>query len=372
MKLAFSTNAYTRFSLDIALRDIAAAGFGGVEILADTPHAYPDQIDAAFTDRIRNVLEDTGLAVSNVNANCSFGYWKDAPPEPYFEPSLISPNPQYRADRIRMIEKTLNFARDIGAQNISITSGRLLGGMPPQTAAKQFVESMKPVLDLAEDLAIDVGIECEPGLFVEYVAELREWIDRLDSPRLGANLDVGHCQVIGESIPHAVRLMNGRIWNLHVEDIPGRKHYHMIPGEGSLDWIGLRDSLRQIGYDRFASVELYTHTADPQTAARRSFEFLRKLFHEPTVAPLPRIYIYTKPGCHLCEAVEQLVARVRQSVSFELELRDITQYPSDFERYQTEIPVVTLNGREIARHRLSEQELRLALTSALHPRAAAL
>ena len=41
MKLAFSTNAYTRFGLIDAIRDIAAAGFEGVEILADVPHAWP-------------------------------------------------------------------------------------------------------------------------------------------------------------------------------------------------------------------------------------------------------------------------------------------------------------------------------------------
>src|SRR5690348_5360233 len=98
MKLAFSTNAYTKHSLVDALRGIKRAGFSGVEILADTPHAYPDAIDGALTDGVKRELETLGLAVSNVNVNCSFGYWKDAPPEPYFEPSLISPNAQHRAD----------------------------------------------------------------------------------------------------------------------------------------------------------------------------------------------------------------------------------------------------------------------------------
>ena len=277
-KLAFSTNAYTRHPLADALRGIRRAGFAGAEILADEPHAYPPKIDAALTDSVRRVLDETGLAVSNINCNCSFGYWKDAPPEPYFEPSLISPNPKHREDRTRLILKTLDFAKAVGSKNISITSGRMLGGMPLDKAAGQFAESIKPVLDRAEQLEVNVGIECEPGLYLEYVAELREWIDRLGSRRLGANLDVGHSQVMGESIPEVVRMLGDRIWNLHVEDIPGRKHYHMIPGEGTLDWIGLRDSLWAIGYDRFATVELYTHTADPHTAARKSYEYLSKIF----------------------------------------------------------------------------------------------
>src|SRR5438045_3705218 len=176
-----------------------------------------------------------------------------------------------------MILKTLDFAKAIGAANISITTGRCLGGMPPDRAGKQFAESIKPILDRAESLGINVGVECEPGLFLEYVAELREWIDRLGSARFGANLDIGHSQVIGESIPEAVRMLGDRIWNLHVEDIPGRKHYHMIPGEGTLEWDALIAALREIDYQRFLTVELYTHTANPQEAAEKSFRFLSNL-----------------------------------------------------------------------------------------------
>jgi sugar phosphate isomerase/epimerase len=278
MKLAFSTNAYTRSTLVQALRGIARAGFSGVEILADIPHAYPDAIDDALIDQVTRTLDETKLQVSNVNANCSFGYWDDAPPEPYFEPSLISPNPKHREDRARLILKTLDFAKKIGAQNISITSGRCLGGMPPDRAAEQFAESINPILDRAEQLNVRIGVECEPGLFIEYVAELRQWIDRLGSACLGANLDIGHSQVIGESIPDAVTLLSDRIWNLHVEDIPGRKHYHMIPGEGSIDWQAVRAALEAIHYDRFLTVELYTHTANPQEAAEKSFAFLSRAF----------------------------------------------------------------------------------------------
>jgi protein FrlC len=278
MNLAFSTNAYTRHSLVHALEGIRRAGFQGVEILADVPHAYPPTMDGELTRTVVNTLDRLGLEVSNINCNCSFGYWKDAPPEAYFEPGLISPNPRHRADRIAMILRTLQFAKDIGARNISITSGRMLGGMPPAKATLQFAESIKPILDRAEALGINVGIECEPGLFLEYVAELRDWIERLNSPRFGANLDIGHSQVIGESIPYEVEMLKGRIWNLHVEDIPGRKHYHMIPGEGTLDWDALKCALEKIGYDRFLTVELYTHTDNPQEAAEKSFRFLNERF----------------------------------------------------------------------------------------------
>lgn len=278
MKLAFSTNAYTRHPLSVALEGIRRAGFSAVEILADVPHAYPATLADADVSAIARQLESLSLAVSNINCNCSFGYWKDAPPEPYFEPSLISPNPRHRADRSAMILRTLRFARDVGARNVSITSGRCLGGMPPDRAATQFAESIRPILDEADRLGVDVGIELEPGLFLEYADELKDWIARLDHPRFGANLDIGHSVVMGETIEHAVSSLAGRIWNLHVEDLPGRKHYHTIPGDGTFDWAELKRCLLQVGYDRTLTVELYTETADPQRAAERSYSFLSEAF----------------------------------------------------------------------------------------------
>jgi fructoselysine 3-epimerase len=279
MQLAFSTNAYTRHSLIDALRGIKAAGFAGVEILADVPHAYPDSLTHAQIDEIRDELQRLQLQVSNINANCSFGYWKDAPPEAYFEPSLISPNRWHRTDRSNMIRIALDFAQAIGASNISITTGRCLGGMPPDKAAAQFAESIKPLLDHADRVGVNIGIECEPGLFLEYAEELKDWIDRLNHPRFGANLDIGHSQVLGEDLAGAIHLLGDRIWNLHVEDIPGRKHYHMIPGEGTMPWEKIVGALREINYQKFLTVELYTQTEDPQTAAQKSHEFLNRLIH---------------------------------------------------------------------------------------------
>lgn len=278
MKLAFSTNAFGRHSLSYAIETIAAAGYAGVEILADKPHFYPDHLDAAEAHAVRRLLDRTGLGISNINANCTFGYWKDAPPEPFFEPSLISPEKKLRDDRIAMIGNVLRFAHAVGADNISITSGKALPTMPPDKAVAQLHESLKPVLDLAHQLNIKVGIECEPMLFIEYATELRGLIDDVGSALLGANLDLGHSVVIGEDIPATVQLLTGRIWNCHMEDLLGRKHYHLIPGTGTMDWAGIKAALQAAAYDRFLTVELYTYPDRPGEAARESVAFLKPRF----------------------------------------------------------------------------------------------
>ena len=74
-----------------------------------------------------------------------------------------------------------------------------------------------------------------------------------------------------------------------------------------------------------------------------------------------RVTLYAKPGCHLCEAVEQAVAEVRRRRAFDLEVRNILDDAADFQKYQHEIPVVLVNGVEVARHRMTPEELETTL-----------
>ncbi len=273
IQLAFSTNAYSRHTLDEAVEDIAAAGYAGIELLADKPHIWPPTFSQSHAEKLRARLGELGLGISNINANCTFGYFRDAPPEPFFEPSLVSPNDHMRADRMVFIELVLEIAAWLGAENISITSGRLL--IPPDDAWRVLVENLKTVCERADSVGgIKVGIETEPGLFIETSDELAELIERVDSPLLGANLDLGHAHVGGESAADAVGKLAGRIWNCHIEDLPGTKHYHLIPGRGDYDFAAAREALESAGYDRYATVELYTCSANPQEAAREGLPTL--------------------------------------------------------------------------------------------------
>ena len=41
IRLAFSSNAYLKFSFEETARRIASIGYEGLELLADVPHAWP-------------------------------------------------------------------------------------------------------------------------------------------------------------------------------------------------------------------------------------------------------------------------------------------------------------------------------------------
>ncbi len=69
------------------------------------------------------------------------------------------------------------------------------------------------------------------------------------------------------------------------------------------------------------------------------------------------ITIYSKPECHLCDLAKDVIERCRKKVDFNLEVIDISQNPELFERYRNDIPVILLDGREIARHFVRERKL---------------
>jgi len=69
------------------------------------------------------------------------------------------------------------------------------------------------------------------------------------------------------------------------------------------------------------------------------------------------VSLYLRPGCHLCEPVAETIAAAAKVCSFEWVTKNILDDPADFERYKHAIPVVTVDGKEIARYRLSLAQL---------------
>jgi len=73
--------------------------------------------------------------------------------------------------------------------------------------------------------------------------------------------------------------------------------------------------------------------------------------------PAPRILVYTKPGCHLCDDMLDLLRAALRGSQAVIAERNIALDLDDYERYKHDIPVLLVDGREVARHRITEQAL---------------
>ncbi len=73
--------------------------------------------------------------------------------------------------------------------------------------------------------------------------------------------------------------------------------------------------------------------------------------------------IYSRPGCHLCDEMKAIVSHVGRSIPFSLTEVDISGDAELETLYGEEIPVLLIDGWKIAKYRISEEQLRRALSS---------
>jgi hypothetical protein len=76
---------------------------------------------------------------------------------------------------------------------------------------------------------------------------------------------------------------------------------------------------------------------------------------------LHAVTIYSRPGCHLCDDMKAVVARVARSVPLTLEVIDVSTDPGLEASYGPEIPVLTIAGKKAAKYRVTEEELKRLL-----------
>jgi sugar phosphate isomerase/epimerase len=121
-------------------------------------------------------------------------------------------------------------------------------------------------------------VEPEPGLLIESTDQYLAFAERIRSPMLGLNFDIGHMFCVGEDPAHSIRRLAPHIRHVHLEDIAAtRVHHHLIPGEGAIDFSAVLAALREINYDRWVTIELYPYVQDPDHAARTAYERIAPL-----------------------------------------------------------------------------------------------
>jgi len=273
MTFAYSTNAYTEFSLFEAVDRIAALGFSGIEIMCDQPHLYPPEFGEDAMARLKSSIAHHGLQVTNLNSFSLFAVGD------MYLPSWIDPDPDQREIRIQHTRNCLTVAHQLRCGNISIPPGGPLEDMGRKDAVSLFHRELEKVIPLAESLHLKVLIEPEPGLLMENTREFKDFVKDVASPAVGINFDVGHFYCAGEDPSRSFGELLSWIGHIHIEDIAAtRVHNHLIAGHGAIDLRGVLETIAQSGYSGHISLELYPYTDMPDTAGRESRAYLLPLF----------------------------------------------------------------------------------------------
>ncbi|HZV25399.1 MAG TPA: glutaredoxin family protein, partial [Acidothermaceae bacterium] len=69
--------------------------------------------------------------------------------------------------------------------------------------------------------------------------------------------------------------------------------------------------------------------------------------------PQPRVVLFSRPGCHLCDAARAVVDKVTAEFGERYTETDITLDPRDLSAYGDSIPVVEVDGIQVDFWRVS-------------------
>jgi sugar phosphate isomerase/epimerase len=272
------------FSIEATIEKIASLGYSGIEILADVPHAWPAGLLPERKESIRRALDKHKLEISNVNA-----FMMNAvadPRQPYWYPGWTDPEPNYRAIRREHTKRALKLAAELGAPNLTTEpGGRLAEGVTWKQGAQTFYDELMPCVEVAEQVQVKLLIEPEPDLLIEKFGEYLEFMERIDSPWVGLNFDIGHAYCVGEDPQNWVERMAPHTVHYHLEDIADtRVHRHLIPGRGAIDFEATVKAIQATGYDGWLTVELYPYIESPDEAAREAHAYLSALLKKLNIA----------------------------------------------------------------------------------------
>jgi hypothetical protein len=77
--------------------------------------------------------------------------------------------------------------------------------------------------------------------------------------------------------------------------------------------------------------------------------------------PAPRITLYTKTDCELCQAAKATLLTLQRELDFEFDEIDITTDPTLYDAFHVEIPVGYLDGRKLFKYRVDPALMRRQL-----------
>ncbi len=222
--------------LDHALRSLAAAGIGLVELTAAPPHVDGCTMPQERRRHLRRLVDELGLRVLTLNPT-------------YLDLNLVSLNTAFRAESARQLETALRLCHDLEVAMLVLFSGRRhpLAPAPRSLVEPLLLSQLAHLCDVAEQLGVTIGLENGPTLVLDRAGEVVEVCRTLDRPGLRAVYDVANAQMV-EDPAAGVADVSEYLGLVHLSDTTTAKWAHAPVGRGQVPFGAVARALDDVGY----------------------------------------------------------------------------------------------------------------------------
>ncbi len=255
--------------MEAVLAHCAGLGYQGLEIAPFTLAKTVGEISAGQRRQIRQAAARAGVAVCGL-------HWLLARTEGLH---LNHNDPAVRERTAGYLCQLVDCCADLGGRTLVLGSPQqrnILPGLTAQEAWDLAAQTLAGAVQRAEKRGVVLCVEplsrAETN-FINTAAEAIRFAGQFRSAAVKIVLDVkAMCseteppaEIIRQSWPHFA--------HFHANDrnLKG-------PGFGEVDFAPIAAALREIGYEGWVSVEVFKFEEEPEEIARRSLEYLRRVF----------------------------------------------------------------------------------------------
>ena len=253
-------------------RIMSEAGYTGVEIAAFTlVNEDVSELTPANRTELVQVMSDHGLA-------CVGLHW------------LLSPPPQglhfnttddvVRARTVDYLKQLIDFCGDLGGEVLIFGSPNqrsTVEGQSVDEAKANFVDGLVQVGDHAASRNVKVLVETlDSGQtnVVNTMAESLDIVQRVNHPAIGTMFDYHNTLDETDSLEKLVRDYFPHIEHIQIQEMDGR---HLGTGTAEVDFVDSFKALRELGYNKWISLEIFDFEPGGKAIAEESMAVLKAL-----------------------------------------------------------------------------------------------
>ena len=232
------------------------AGFDFIEISIDETQEKLSRLDMSKEERLELVklMYETQMPIRSL---CLSGHRKYP---------LGSNNPDICKRGMEIMEKTIQFADDLGIRIIMLAGYDVYYEESSQETKQRFIENLKKSVLMAAKSGILMGFETMETEFMNTVGKAMDYVSLVNSAYLNVYPDAGNITnaavTHGEDVLADLRKGAGKLTSMHLkETVPGK--FREIPfGTGHVDFESMIHTAWELGIRRYVTEFWYTGNKD--------------------------------------------------------------------------------------------------------------
>ena len=229
------------------------AGYDGIEFgLDETGIVGLDSSDEDIRE-LKRIAEGEGIETPSLATGL---YWRYP---------FTSSDRNTREKAKSIVRRQLDLAALLGADTILVVPGLVGADFIPDGEVTEYdvaydlaLEAFMELKEYAEEVKVNIGLENVWNKFLLSPLEMRDFVDRIDSPYVGVYFDVGN--VVSTGYPeHWIKILGKRIKKVHFKDF--RVSVGNINGfvdllSGDVNYPAVMEQFRKVGYDDYVIAEM--------------------------------------------------------------------------------------------------------------------